>query len=181
MNFIKNKNRISYLFILGALIIPTVASASDISVGKILELTNTERLERGIKPLVVDFSLSQAAGSKSTIMIAKNYFDHFGYGISPWSLMLNSGYDYQIAGENLAMDFNTSEAMVQAWMNSPMHRQNILNPKYEDIGVGVVKGAFVNSDGTSHETIMVTQMFGKKKPAILSVTSKILSRVFGLF
>jgi len=156
------------------------ASASPVTSEKIIELTNYERGLRGLKPLKNNSQLFQAANIKSSNMIARNYFEHSAYGITPWVIIKNAGYDYQVAGENLAMDFNTAEGVVSAWMKSPTHRYNVLNPDFEDIGVGVVKGDYSMSDSDSHSTFMVTQMFGKKKPRVLAIASNVLTKIFGI-
>lgn len=168
----------------GAVLLPNIVLASDITPSNIIELTNHEREIRGLESLKEDSALTKAASTKSTNMIARNYFEHFAFGISPWMLIemagYNSGYGYSYAGENLAMDFNTAEGVVNAWMKSPAHRQNILNSNFEDIGVGVVKGEYTEADGQKHNTVMVSQMFAKKKSIVLSVASSFLSKLFGI-
>ena len=58
-------------------------------------------------------------------------------GTTPWSWIEKENYDYNYAGENLAMDFQSAEKMEEAWMASPTHRANILNGKYREIGMAV--------------------------------------------
>ena len=60
----------------------------------------------------------------------KNYFDHNSptYG-SPFDMMKSFGISYTSAGENIAMGQKTPEEVVQAWMDSPGHRENIMNCK----------------------------------------------------
>lgn len=176
------KSKYKSLIIISAVtlsLLPGVVCASEINIKNVVDLTNQERSLNGLKPLNLDSDLGHAAYSKSANMVARNYFDHFAYGLSPWLIIRNSGYDYQIAGENLAMDFNSPEGIVSAWMNSTDHRKNILNPDFQDVGIGVVKGEFTESDGTKHETTMVTQMFGKKKSPIIGFATKILARILG--
>lgn len=184
----KNKNQKPFVSVSTALVISVLfalntntTQASEISNKTIVDLTNKERELRGLNPLNVDPTLCQAATLKSNNMIALNYFEHFAHGLSPWVIIKNAGYDYQYAGENLAMDFVTSEGVVSAWMRSADHRKNILNPNFEDVCVGIAKGSYSEADNSVHNTIMVTQMFGKKKPVILSVASQILYRLFGIY
>jgi len=153
-----------------------LANASEITPQNIENAVNNERVSRGLSPLRVNTELQNAAVSKSTDMLTKSYFDHYAFGQSPWMFMLRSGYDYTVAGENLAKGFSTSEGVVNAWMNSPTHRANILNPDYQDIGVGVVKGAFTQN-GQTGETTLTTEMAAKPKSAI----SKIIERVSTIF
>ncbi len=148
--------------------------ASPITEDNVLQLINQERINYNLKPLKEDAELDHASGMKSRDMINRNYFDHYAFGLTPWIFIQNSGYNYSVAGENLAMDFATSEGMVQAWMNSPEHRSNILNPHFEDTGIGVVKGAYTQ-DGVTHETTIVTNMFGQKKSKVVVYFNNLLN------
>ena len=139
------------------------AQASEITKEKLLDLTNQTRKSYGVKPLLMDPLLYQAAQSKAQDMIQNHYFEHYTPdGKSPWSFIQEAGYRYRYAAENLAMDFRTAEGIHNAWMNSPVHRQNILNPQYKDIGIAVVKGEIDN-----HQTTLVVQMFGQKDKTLL--------------
>lgn len=167
---------ISFMFI------PGYVFASEITSGNMLRLLNEERAKRGITRLRVSDELNNAALLKSKDMVNRDYFDHYAFGLTPWDFIKNSGYDYLYAGENLAMDFFTAEGMVNAWMQSDTHRDNILNPNYSEIGLGVVKGEYIEDGGLyGKNTIIVTNMFGRKKPTVLKVfnnISKTLSRFF---
>lgn len=133
--------------------------ATAINVEEIISLTNEQRLKQGLSPLKNDAQLNQAATSKANDMFAHNYWAHVSpTGVQPWSFFNSVGYGYSYAGENLARDFNVSSDVVTAWMNSPSHRDNVLNSKYEDIGIAVVNGTL---DGV--ETTLVVQEFGTRK------------------
>jgi hypothetical protein len=89
-------------------------------------------------------------------MLAKGYWAHFAPdGTSPWSFFLSFGYKYKYAGENLARDFPDAASAVNAWMNSPSHKENILNSNYSEIGIGVVEGNLAGAD-----TTIIVQFFG---------------------
>jgi len=182
----KNKNKqFNYtLFALAAgaiiLISAPKAFASEITPENVLLDINKERIYYGLQPLKLDPDLDFAAKQKSEDMIERNYFEHYAYGLSPWDFIRNSGYNYLYAGENLAMNFSTSEGMVDAWMNSDSHRRNILDEDFEEVGIGVVKGTYVSA-GQSHETYMVTNMFGRKKPAIVDLFNNFVKSVTGIF
>jgi uncharacterized YkwD family protein len=107
---------------------------------EVAELTNQERAEQGLAPLQIDEELSSVAREKSRDMQANNYFDHNSpvYG-SPFDMMGSYGIDYRTAGENIAKGQRTPEEVVNAWMNSPGHRANILNGDFTHIGVGFVE------------------------------------------
>lgn len=106
---------------------------------KVVELTNVERAKQGLAPLTLDTELSKVARTKSQDMKNKNYFDHNSptYG-SPFDMMKSFGISYRAAGENIAMGQTTPEQVVQAWMDSPGHRANIMNSSFTHIGVGYV-------------------------------------------
>jgi uncharacterized protein YkwD len=131
--------------------------ATDISQEKLYQLTNEKRKEHSLAPLNLNTHLSQAAAQKAQDMFRKNYWAHFGpSGETPWGFILDSGYKYEYAGENLAKNFLFSDGVVDAWMNSPTHRENILRSEYTDVGFAIANGTL-----NGEETTLVVQMFGK--------------------
>ncbi|MBM3205495.1 hypothetical protein FJZ41_01425 [Candidatus Shapirobacteria bacterium] len=148
-----------YQFILNfyLLVSPSVLGfASDIAPERVVEITNQKRAEQGLNPLTVNGQLNEAAQRKAGDMFAFNYWSHVSpSGRSPWSFFQEVGYKYLFAGENLARDFMNSDAVVSAWMNSPTHRDNILNGNYKEIGLAVVNGTL-----NGVETTLVVQVFG---------------------
>lgn len=106
---------------------------------QVVELTNQERAKNGLPALKLDVELSKVAKDKSKDMQSKNYFSHTSptYG-SPFDMMKAYGISYKAAGENIAMGQRSPEEVVQAWMNSQGHRENIMNPSFTHIGVGHV-------------------------------------------
>lgn len=122
---------------------------SDVSVQELLEDTNDERRAAGLPALAVDETLSDAAFSKARDMFANNYWAHTSpAGVTPWYWLGQAGYNYNVAGENLAKNYPTAEATVDAWMASESHRANILNSKYKDVGFAVVDGLLDGRDTT---------------------------------
>jgi uncharacterized protein YkwD len=106
---------------------------------EVVRLTNVERAKAGCGPLKHDARLRAAAYAHSADMSAKNYFDHTSKdGRSFADRITAAGYTWRAAAENIAKGYGTAQAVVQGWMNSPGHRQNILNCTYTDIGVGYV-------------------------------------------
>ncbi|MBI2032587.1 MAG: hypothetical protein HYT09_02990 [Candidatus Levybacteria bacterium] len=133
--------------------------SSDISSQELLLLVNNERKEKGIPPLILSDKLNTAASNKATDMFEKNYWSHNSpEGTTPWFFIKETGYNYVYAGENLARGFNTAHDLLNAWMASESHRENILSPNFEDVGFAVVSGTM---DG--EETILVVQEFGGQK------------------
>lgn len=131
---------------------------ANITVEDLLKITNQKREEKGLAPLKLSPELSQAAGQKAQHMYNKNYWAHVAPdGTTPWVFIKNSGYEYLYAGENLARGFTSAPDVVEAWMNSPTHRDNMLSKNYEDIGFAIQSGSLTGSD-----TVLVVEMFGSK-------------------
>ncbi|MGE5549384.1 MAG: CAP domain-containing protein [Bacteroidota bacterium] len=106
----------------------------------ILQQVNAERAKAGLAPLQIDYRLVQTARAKSRDMIQNGYFGHQSPTLgSPFDQMRAAGITYRTAGENIAGNSSAAGAM-QAWMNSPGHRANILNGSFTKIGIGVVNG-----------------------------------------
>jgi hypothetical protein len=146
--FIPKRNFLPYDMVLGY--------ASSISTPQVIEATNQEREKLSLTPLKTSDVLSQAAAEKAAHMFANDYWAHISpQGVTPWYFMHKHNYNYTVAGENLARDFGDTQTMTQAWMDSPTHRENIVNPKYTEIGIAVVNGTLQGV-----ETTLVVQMFG---------------------
>jgi hypothetical protein len=148
--------------------------AANISPSEVVRLTNEKRTASGLSALSQNSKLDSAALAKGNDMLAKGYWAHFAPdGTSPWSFFVTFGYRYRYAGENLARDFSDPSSAVNAWMNSPTHRDNILNPNYKEIGIGVVEGNLSGAD-----TTIIVQFFGAPaggEPAIPEVKAKEVS------
>ncbi len=122
----------------------------------LIELTNKQRQAKGLPPVTENSALDKAAVLKAQNMFEENYWAHFApSGKSPWDFIIGSGYKFTFAGENLAKNFYNSDDVVIAWMDSPTHRDNLLNPKYKDIGIAVVEGIL-----NGQKTTLIVQLFG---------------------
>ena len=130
--------------------------ATDINVQQLLADTNAQRQQAGLPPLTLNSTLSVAAANKAADMFAKDYWAHNSpAGATPWDFITGAGYQYSVAGENLAKNFSDSQGVVDAWMASPSHRENLLKSNYRDVGFAVVNGTL-----NGEETTLVVQMFG---------------------
>lgn len=140
---------------LGIFLLPKTALMASITPDKILELTNQERAKAGLNELRTDDRLRSAAAGKAAAILQNQIFDHTinGRRFSAW--IKDAGYKYAAAGENLAIDFITSEGVVKAWMASADHRANILDKEYSETGLAVVEGEFAGQ-----RTIIVAEIFG---------------------
>jgi len=131
---------------------------NNITVEQLVSITNKKRAEAGLPPLVLNPNLSQAATLKAGDMFAKDYWAHNSPdGITPWVFIKQSGYNYVYAGENLARGFNSAEDVVNAWMASPKHKENMLFKNYNDVGFFVGVGKLKGED-----TILVVEEFGNQ-------------------
>lgn len=121
------------------LTIPETDTAARAYEKEVVRLVNEIRVKNGLKTLTENWELSRMARYKSQDMHDLKYFSHTTptYG-SPFDMMKSFGFTYRTAGENIAMGYKTPQAVVDAWMNSPGHRANILNASYTQIGVGYV-------------------------------------------
>jgi uncharacterized YkwD family protein/spore coat assembly protein SafA len=119
--------------------VPTTDTAVSSYEAEVIRLVNQIRKQNGLKELQTDWQLSRVARYKSEDMKKNNYFSHTSptYG-SPFDMMKAFGISYKGAGENIAKGQKTPQAVVNAWMNSAGHRENILKASYTHIGVGYV-------------------------------------------
>lgn len=133
----------------------------------IIKYTNLAREKNGLSPLKENSALDSSAKIKVEDMFAKQYFAHespLGLGVS--DLAKSVGYNFITIGENMALgNFNDDQALVEAWMKSPGHRENILNTKYQEIGVSVIKGTY-----EGEITWMAVQHFGMPQNACPEVS-----------
>lgn len=124
----------------------------------VVDLTNEQRTENHLATLKRNTVLDEAATLKAQDMAINSYFSHNSpAGITPWHWFDAAGYKYVYAGENLAVYFTDSNAVVDAWMKSPTHRANIVGNQYEEIGVGTAKGTY-----NGYDTVFVVQLFGTR-------------------
>jgi hypothetical protein len=131
--------------------------ATDISVDKLYQLTNEQRQKNNLPSLVLSSVLSLAAQKKAENMFQENYWSHYSPdGKTPWDFILGAGYKYEYAGENLAKNFLFSNGVVDAWMNSTTHRDNLLKKEYSEVGFAIVNGIL-----NGEQTTLVVQEFGK--------------------
>lgn len=131
--------------------------ATDITIDKLYQLTNSVRQQNQLPTLTYNEQLASAAQKKAQDMFSKNYWSHYGPdGATPWDFILSSGYRYEFAGENLAKNFLFSQGVIDAWLDSPSHRDNLLRKEYSEIGFAVINGIL-----NGEETTIIVEMFAK--------------------
>jgi uncharacterized protein YkwD len=113
---------------------PVTESSAQTVDAAVVCLVNHERGERGLPPLTAQPQLQSSAQQWTSWMVSADQLTH---GSDFAGRIASTGYDLSAAGENIATGYPTPSAVVAAWMNSPDHCQNILDPTYRDIGTGV--------------------------------------------
>jgi len=106
---------------------------------------NVERVKYGVAALSVDPRLTDLSRAHSADMLANNYFSHTDKGgCSAQCRLQKAGYAYRSFGENIYMEsgrtltpLQVATRIVDAWMQSAGHRQNMLNAQYTVSGVGI--------------------------------------------
>lgn len=127
--------------VLAATLISPVATASPqpIDLATVSSLSNQQRISNGLSPLTKSEDLDLAASRKAQHMLNNDYFDHVAPdGTTAWDFIKNTGYGYVNAGENLAATNQDEASIVQGWMDSPGHRENLLKPNFSQVGYGSV-------------------------------------------
>jgi hypothetical protein len=147
--------RLIYAAILLFLASQTSAAEFEISREEqaILELTNAERQKEGAKPFKAERRLFIAARAHSENMARQQSLSHSLDGKQPWDRVEKTGYSFSQLGENVAFNQKTPKAVLKSWMDSPGHRENILNKKYTEIGIGIAKA--------ENGELYYTQVFAK--------------------
>jgi hypothetical protein len=155
------------LILIGIFLLPSFANSTIITEDNIVRLVNYERIKKGLSPLTTNTSLTTAAQKKANDIFKNNYFGHTISDRAFSSWIKDEKYEYSYIGENLAIDFISSEGAINAWLDSPSHKQNLLNERFKETGVAVLDGKFKDKN-----TILIVQIFGT--PA---VTDKLIARI----
>ncbi|PIR89422.1 MAG: hypothetical protein COU07_00790 [Candidatus Harrisonbacteria bacterium CG10_big_fil_rev_8_21_14_0_10_40_38] len=133
-------------------------SKTELTINGVIQFTNDARTNDRKKILEENQLLDLAAQSKVNDMFEKQYFEHVGpdgRDVSDWTH--DAGYEYISIGENLALgNFEGDKDLVDAWLASPGHRENILNSGFTEIGVAVKEGFY-----ESKKTWLAVQVFGR--------------------
>lgn len=139
------------------------ADSNEITVENVLRLLNERRAQSSLRPLAADERLMRAANDRMRHMEEESYWGHRSPdGLSPFSWVTLRSYEFRSVGENLACGFETARMLVEAWMESPGHRANILSNDYEDCGIAIIDGS---TKGPANGKSIVI-MFAKKKPPV---------------
>ncbi|KKS65159.1 MAG: SCP family extracellular protein, partial [Parcubacteria group bacterium GW2011_GWB1_42_6] len=164
------KKYFTLITLISALLIPNFApiKAEGLNAAEIVSLTNAQRQNNNLSQLQTSNLLQKAAQMKASDMAAKGYFAHNSPdGKTPWDWMASAGYNFKTAGENIALNYQTSQATVEGWMNSPGHRANILNGAFAQIGIGIASGKHNGKDSTFIVQMLAAPMSANREDAII--------------
>jgi hypothetical protein len=118
-----------------------LGKSTTISINDLADKTNEVRTDNKLKALTIDQRLNKAAQDKADDMIKNNYWSHESpSGVTPWHWIEQNGYSYDVAGENLAKNYSDASEVMNAWMQSETHKQNIMNQKFTAMGFAVADG-----------------------------------------
>ena len=99
-------------------------------------MLNNVRANNGAGPVAYDSRLGTAAQNHANDMLANNYFSHTGLnGSTPGDRITAAGYNWRTYGENIARGQQSESDVLQAWVNSPGHQANNVNPNFEDFAL----------------------------------------------
>jgi uncharacterized protein YkwD len=111
---------------------------------EVCKKVNLERRRLGLNELQMDLRLNDVAHRHARDMYERNYFDHDSpEGRSVFDRLVEAKARFMSAGENIAWGQRSAQEVMDAWMDSPGHRANILQPRYRRIGVGLWKNRWV--------------------------------------
>ncbi|MEK9644184.1 MAG: CAP domain-containing protein [Alphaproteobacteria bacterium] len=130
------------LFLSAFAVAPAVAQQPDLGriQKRVLELVNQQRSLNGQRPLILDERLSRAAQVHAENMARRDFFDHQAPDGSQVSgRAVRAGYPWRLIGENLAAGHSSERGVVNGWMISPAHRDNMLGPDFRELGVGYAR------------------------------------------
>ena len=147
-----------------------------ITVESVLHSMNAQRLAEGLHPLVIDERLAAAASDRMRHMEEEAYWSHESpAGLTPFVWVRMRAYDFRKVGENLAAGFETSQVLMDSWMESPGHRANIISPDYEDCGIAIIDGS---TRGPARGRSVVV-LFGEKRVTVEAVVTRTVQRLPG--
>ncbi len=147
------------LSFLGSALVERTSFHAEVRSALLIEYANETRVKQELKSLTMNSALEQAAQLKANDMAEQGYFDHVNpQGLVPWHWFSQAGYSFRFAGENLAVNFDDSDEVHDAWLDSPSHRANILNAQFSEVGIATAEGEYRGEQAT-----FVVQMFGTPK------------------
>jgi hypothetical protein len=145
-----------------------LGDSSNLTPTTLLSSTNSARESDNESDLTLNQELMEAAQNKANNMAQLNYWSHnTPSGKTPWTFITAAGYDYAAAGENLAYGFSSGSATVAGWMNSPVHRANILDTNYTNVGFGIASSPNYQNQGPE---VIIVAMYAEPVQTAANIT-----------
>ncbi|HYE23112.1 MAG TPA: CAP domain-containing protein [Candidatus Paceibacterota bacterium] len=145
-----------------------VELGASVRAASVFSLSNEERKAEGVAQLSLNPLIMRAAQLKAEDMAEEAYYAHVSPdGETPMHWLDQVGYKYQYVGENLTANIMDEESVVSAWMGSPGHRRNLLDPKFSHMGIGVAEGTYKGKPA-----LFVVQMLATPKPVAVPAAPK---------
>ncbi len=139
-----------------------ITASAAVDVDQLYSLHNFQRANNNLEDLTANDQLVDSATRKAEAMLESDCWSHYcPPGTSPWDFFNEAEYTYVYAGENLGEGFNDSTSLMNAWMNSPTHRDNIMNKNFNEIGIGYAYGRFQGRE----DNMIVVVHFGRQVKA----------------
>jgi len=140
-----------------------------ITIENLLRAHNEYRKEQGVPELKLNNLLIISSGQKGEVMIDNQCWSHYcPAGKSPWDFFDNAQYDYIYAGENLAEGYYTIDTVMQAWINSKTHRDNIVKPEFTEVGFSIFYGSYLNNSNN----VLVVAHFGSTSEGVQVISAQ---------
>lgn len=138
---------------------------------ELIEKHNSQREIYGVPKLELNQDLSYSATLKAQAMLSSDCWSHYcPNGKSPWDFFEEAGYTYQYAGENLAEGFKNTDSVITAWLNSPSHKENLLNKNFTEVGFGIINGTFQGKENNLIVVVHFGSRFENNTDNIVSAT-----------
>lgn len=148
-----------------AVLLAQTGAGTEITTENVLALMNAYRVDAGLPPLREDPRLKRAAEDRMRHMEDIGYWSHEAPdGMSPFTWITSRQYDFTHAAENLAAGFETAGFLVKSWMDSSGHRENIMSPDFEDVGIAIIEGG---TRGPATGKSVVVLFGGIKQPMVV--------------
>lgn len=157
-------------FVLFAAVAAASEPPREITPQSVLAEMNRTRLSHRLPPFRSEPRLDRAAEERMRDMEEQGYWDHVAPdGREPFSWLRLLGYDFEMAGENLAQGFDSPGILVEAWMESDGHRANLLAPRFAEVGIAVIDGG---TTGRTNGRSVVVVFARERDPRLSTSASK---------
>ncbi|HEY4516182.1 MAG TPA: CAP domain-containing protein [Candidatus Paceibacterota bacterium] len=133
----------AFLVCLVIFVVPFSARASSLTSSNVASEINRIRNEQHLHVFIPRQSLNRAAKAKADEIAVRGFLSHTEViKNKPWGWLSSQDYQYSKAGEILAVNINSAEALVEAWMSSPSHRATLLSAEFTEVGIGISAGFY---------------------------------------